>query len=245
MASMAITPTPSTAALGTTTYYVSQVSTAGCESPRAAITATVNDIPAAPTVANVTYCRNVTATALTATAATGNSLLWFTAATGGTGSATAPTPSTSSAGTTTFYVSQVNANGCASPRAALTVTVLAAPAAPTVANVSYCIGETATALTATTVTGNTVLWYTTATGGTGSATAPSPSTSAVGSTTYYVSQVNANGCESPRAAITATVNALPVIGYGANYSFERTKAIATTTPTSTGATVTGYAISPT
>ncbi|MFC0776445.1 Ig-like domain-containing protein, partial [Terrimonas alba] len=207
----ATAPTPSTAAAGSTTYYVSQVTSLNCEGPRASITVTVNPTPAAPTVTSpVVYCQGATATALTATPAAGNTLLWYTVATGGTGSATAPTPSTAAAGSTTYYVSQVTSLNCEGPRAAITVTVNPTPAAPTVTSpVVYCQGETATALTATPAAGNTLLWYTVATGGTGSATAPTPSTAAAGSTTYYVSQVTSLNCEGPRAAITVTVNPTP------------------------------------
>jgi hypothetical protein len=62
------------------------------------------------------------------------------------------------------------------------------------ASLEYCVGATATALTATAATGHTLNWYTVATGGTASTTAPVPSTATAGITTYYVSQVNANGC---------------------------------------------------
>ncbi len=198
----ATAPTPSTATLGSTIYYVSQ--TGGCgEGPRAAITVNVNAIPGAPSVNGaVSYCQNATATVLTAT---GTNLLWYTSATGGTGSATAPTPSTSAAGSTTYYVSQT-INSCEGPRASITVTINALPAAPAVtAAVSYCQNAAATALSAT---GTNLLWYTVVTGGTGSTTAPIPSTSTAGSTSYYVSQT-INGCEGPRATITVTVNALP------------------------------------
>ncbi|MBP6611108.1 MAG: VCBS repeat-containing protein, partial [Paludibacter sp.] len=63
--------------------------------------------------------------------------------------------------------------------------------------ITYTVGQTASQLS-TTTTGTNLLWYTTATGGTGSATAPTPSTASVGSTTYWVSSTNANGCESAR-----------------------------------------------
>ncbi len=73
--------------------------------------------------------------------------------------------------------------------------------------VNYTQGATASALTATTgANGTSLLWYTTATGGTGSATAPTPSTASVGSTTYWVSSTNANGCESARVQIVVNVN---------------------------------------
>jgi hypothetical protein len=84
-------------------------------------------------------------------------------------------------------------------------TLYAPAAAPVVISpITYCQGETASALTAT---GNNLLWYTSQ-GGTGSTVAPIPNTSAVGSTTYYVS--NSNGiCESSLVPITVIVNNPP------------------------------------
>ena len=80
------------------------------------------------------------------------------------------------------------------------------PAAPTVTSpVQYCKNATATALTAI---GSSLLWYTAATGGAGSSTAPTPVTTNVGSISYYVSQTI--GCESPRAQINVITNPLPV-----------------------------------
>lgn len=83
--------------------------------------------------------------------------------------------------------------------------------APTVATTSftYCQGATTTQLSATASTGNTLTWYDVATGGSALSGAPSPSTVAPGVYTYYVSQKNSAGDESPRVAIIVTVNALP------------------------------------
>lgn len=76
----------------------------------------------------------------------------------------------------------------------------------------YQIGDTASALTAT--SGETgLLWYTTATGGTGSTSAPTPSTSSIGSTSYWVSSTNTNGCESNRVEIIVEVNPIPPGSY--------------------------------
>ena len=193
-------PTPSTTTVGTAIFYVSQTQSCG-ESPRAAITVNVNAIPTAPTVSSpINYCQNATAAILSAT---GNNLLWYSVANGGTGSATAPTPSTTTLGSTTFYVSQTN-NSCESPRAAITVNVNATPAAPTaVSPITYCLNSAATALTAT---GFNLLWYTTATGGIGSTAAPTPSTTTIGNTNYYVTQ-STNGCESPPTLIVVTITA--------------------------------------
>src|SRR5205085_3226875 len=126
-------------------------------------------------------------------------------ATGGLGNSTAPTPSTTTAGTTTFYVSQTIGNQCESPRMPIVVTIYPNPAAPVVSTpVQLCQNQAASPLTAT---GTGLLWYTGAVGGTGSATAPTPATSLTGMTVYYVSQAT-NSCEGPRAAITVVVNSL-------------------------------------
>ncbi|MBF8151285.1 leucine-rich repeat protein [Winogradskyella sp. F6397] len=72
--------------------------------------------------------------------------------------------------------------------------------------VEYVQYDTATALTATVGTnGSGLLWYTTETGGTGEVEAPTPDTSEAGSTSYWVSSINDNGCESERVQIVVTV----------------------------------------
>ena len=93
------------------------------------------------------------------------------------------------------------------------------PAAPTVTSpIIYCQGATATPLTATATAGGVLNWWgTNATGGTSSATAPTPSTLTAVTTTYYVSQT-VGGCESIRSAIVVTVNASlsPALSCGTN-----------------------------
>jgi hypothetical protein len=150
---------------------------------------------------------------LQATAAAGNTLQWFTVPTGGSASTTAPTPNTSTAGTTLYYVSQKNdATGCESSRITITVIVNDLPVAPVATTtVNLCQGASASALSATALSGHTLQWYTVASGGNVTTIAPTPSTTTLGTTIFYVSQVNASGCEGPRTAITVNVNALPTI----------------------------------
>ena len=105
-------------------------------------------------------------------------------------------------------------------------------------------GSNANGLLATALNGHTLKWYTTATGGTGTNTSPAINASNPGSFNYFVSQVNASGCESPRTAITAIVASQPVVTYGNSYNLEITYPINDITPTSTGAVVTNYSISP-
>lgn len=187
------------------TYTLTVTDAAGCSAVASSVQITNNTGPGAPAVTTpVTYCQGATATALSAT---GTSLLWYTVAVGGIGSATAPTPSTSSAGTVSYFVSQT-VGGCEGPLAQIDVVVNGTPLAPVVLSpVNYCQGATSTPLTAT---GSGLLWYTVPSGGTGSSTAPTPLTSAAGSTNYYVSQTVLN-CESSTAQITVQVSAAPQI----------------------------------
>jgi len=172
------------------------------------------NVPEPVTVTTIDYCVDEVATPLTATALANHTINWYTVATGGTAASTAPTPDTSINNVTIYYVSQLSDLNCESARVPVTVTVHEVPAAPTAAvtAVSYCEDATATALTANALTGNTLNWYTVATGGTASATAPIPVTDLPAGTitpvvtSYYVSQVSANSCESPRTEIVVTVN---------------------------------------
>ena len=171
--------------------------------------------PPAPTVTSpVFYCQNSTAVPLSATALAGNTLSWYTVAVAGVASTDAPTPPTTTVGTTNYYVSQKNTAGTEGPRAIIAVTINAAPAAPIVSAINYCQNAIAIPLTATTGSGNSLKWYSVVTGGSGSTTAPTPSTATFGNTIYYVSQVNTNGCEGDRATLIVTVVAFspaPVI----------------------------------
>ncbi len=158
----------------------------------------------------LTYCQFTTATSLTATTLPGHTLRWYTTVTGGTGSATAPIPSTATPGTTNYYVSQMSAAMIESVRVLIAVVVNPNSAAPTVTTpINYCLNATAQVLTAQGVSGNTMKWYTVATGGTASLVAPVPATNVVGDKTYYVSQTNSFGCESQRSAIVVSTKAAP------------------------------------
>lgn len=187
------------------TYTLTVTDAAGCTAIAASVQITNNATPAAPTIISpVTYCQGAAAIQLSAT---GSNLLWYTVAVGGVGSSTAPTPSTTASGTVSYFVSQTIA-GCEGPLAQIDIIVNATPLSPTVTSpINYCEGASAAALNAT---GSNLLWYTVPSGGTGSATAPTPSTTIVGSTNYYVTQT-VSGCESATAQITVEVSAAPII----------------------------------
>ncbi|MDC0118150.1 hypothetical protein OAI10_01920, partial [bacterium] len=129
--------TPAVNTLGTTSYFVSETVN-GCEGPRSEVQVNVNSVPTAPAVpsASVTYCKNDTATPLTATTSTSGTLNWYLLATGGVGSVTAPVINTTAVGTNTYYVSETNSLGCESLRSAITVTIDDIPSTPTVGTVT-------------------------------------------------------------------------------------------------------------
>ncbi|MEI8053456.1 MAG: PKD domain-containing protein, partial [Bacteroidota bacterium] len=105
----------------------------------------VYPIPTAPTVtANITYCQSAASSLLSATPTGSNILNWYTVATGGTASTTAPRPLTTTVGITTYYVSQLSSQGCEGPRAAITVEVVALPAATISGAATICSGSSAT-----------------------------------------------------------------------------------------------------
>jgi len=153
-----------------------------------------------PTVTTpVVYCQGATATALTAT---GTNIKWYTA--GGTLLPNAPTPSTTIAGNTTYYATQTLTGQCESEQTPILVTVNALPAKPVVTTpVTLCQHTTASPLTAT---GTNLKWYDA--NGALLTGAPTPSTTNIGTTKYYVSQTT-NNCEGPRAEIDVIIGTFP------------------------------------
>lgn len=186
----AITGTPGV------TYAATYTVAPPCGGTSAAVPVTVlaKDNPAFTLSAT---CNSVTAT--------------ITGTTGGVFSFTAPAPTdgaTINASTgaisnalpsTTYNVTYTTAGACPDS-SNQSIATLAAPTAPAVSNVNYCINAIAVPLTATPTAGGTLRWYTVPTDGTASATAPTPSTNTAGTVSYYVSQTQ-GGCESPRAQI--------------------------------------------
>jgi sugar lactone lactonase YvrE len=83
--------------------------------------------------------------------------------------------------------------------------------APIVSDTSVCQYAQIDSLNIKPIAGNSLIWYgISATGGTGSSSATKPSTSSIGTTSYYVSQYSSSlGCESPRSKISLTVRPIP------------------------------------
>ena len=203
-----VTPITQTISPGDTTYYVSQTIN-GNESPRVAITVTINPtplppIPLSPAKDTVFYCQNAPSVHLTAT---GSSLKWYMVDTLGSPLASAPIPLTSLLDTTTYYVSQT-INGCESRRDSIAVIVSAITEPPidTIGVVTYCQFDTAKVLSAS---GTHLSWYKKWSGGDSLLiSAPIPPTNEADTIQYYVTQT-INGCQSVGVTTTLIVYAIP------------------------------------
>jgi hypothetical protein len=146
-------------------------------------------IPDAPATANLSLCTGTSASTLTATALSGHSLVWYNAPTSGTPPLSAsPTPNTTTAGTTSYYVAQTKtAIGCESAKAKLTIVVNATPSIPMLSR------DTANYLVSSSVKGNT--WYKDGVAIQDTTAKFKPTTSGA-----YTVKVTENGCTSATSA---------------------------------------------
>jgi len=178
----AVSATPN----NTTTYTVSATDVNGC-SNTSSVTVSINQLPVVTVdFLNSVICSGSSAT-LTASGATSYGWAPATYLNTTTG---ATVTSNSPSSTITYTVTGTDGNGCINTATSNVVVVPASPA-PTVTNPSnLCLNSSASALTATPNPASaSLLWYTSATGGIGSTSAPIPNTSTPGITNYYVSQV--------------------------------------------------------
>jgi hypothetical protein len=210
-----VVTSPTLNSIGTITYYAaSKNNTTSCYSlTRTPVVLTINASPNAPTSGgNITECALSTIQTITALATTtsGSTVEWYDAATGG---SVVTSPTLNSIGTVTYYAaSKNNTTNCNSlTRTAVVLTINALPIAPTSGgNITECALSTIQTITAsaTTTSGSTVEWYTSATGGT---VVTSPTLNSIGTVTYYAaSKNNTTSCYSlTRTAVVLKINALP------------------------------------
>ncbi len=227
------------------TYYAASVSAAGCESAtRLAVTGTVNEIPATPTNASSNSRCGAGQVAFSVDAASGCTVKWYSAATGGTLLSTANPYTVSLSNTTTYYATSVSAAGCESAtRTAVTGTVNAIPAAPADASSNDRCGSGAIDFEVSVDNGCSVRWYDAASGGNVISTANPYTAELTETTTLYAAAVSAAGCESTtRLAVTSTVNPLPAAPSDASNNARcGTGAVAFEVTADTGCTVRWYA----
>lgn len=170
-------------------------------------------IPTAPTpaAATVNYCLGATASPLTAT---GTNLKWYTVPVGGMGSTTALTPSTATAGTTSYYVTSSNGT-CEGPMTTINVVVQPLIAGNTItADQTICSGATPAVLQGGAVTGGsgtyTYNWEQSVNGAawtaaTGTNNQANYTPAALTATTAYRRNVTGGSCLNTSNVVTITV----------------------------------------
>jgi hypothetical protein len=175
---------------------------------------TINALPAAPATTDIYSCGSSTVTLTASGAPAGGFYRWYYtpslgSAIPGETSAAITVPAVSPS--ITYYVSIVNSNGCESSRTAVTGTNVSAPSAPTVTGGSSC-GPGSVSLMASGggMPGSSFRWYTAASGGSSFQNISLYVTPVLTTTTtYYVSVISVEGCESARTPVTATINFAP------------------------------------
>ena len=184
------------------TYSYTVTNASGCISAASA-NIVINAQPAAPAVptgtASQTFCTGSSATVASLTA-TGTAIKWYAAATGG----TALSSTTALVNGSHYYASQTISSCESTLRFDVTVTLTAAPVAPTGSTAqTFCAGTSTVANLV--ATGAGIKWYSAATGG----TALVSTTALVNGTHYYASQ-STGTCESTtRLNVTVTLTAAP------------------------------------
>jgi hypothetical protein len=125
-------------------------------------------------------------------------------------------PLTVNPAVTTTYTATATIGGCPISASPVTVTALPLPSAPTAVGSTQCgtiVPTASVAATSGAAGTGTFKWYAAATGGTALQTSTSTTfTSTVATTTtFYVSEVGSNGCESVRTPVTVNVIAPPTL----------------------------------
>jgi gliding motility-associated-like protein len=223
------------------TYYVTQTNMYGCESDAAAITVTVSITPEAPVteMVNQIFCTadydGVTFGDIEVTANGENQLHYYDA--GGN-----EYDATDELLSGTYYITQENEYGCESVNSlVVTVVVSQTPAAPQVETPQlFCSVDQMTVgdLEVTPIFGTYITWY----GGEGNVLTAN---TLLQTSTYYVSQTNADGCESALTEVQVVVTQTPGAPTGAATqtfcaSDFATVSDLTATPTSPNTVITWY-----
>ncbi|MFB9098314.1 LamG-like jellyroll fold domain-containing protein, partial [Flavobacterium jumunjinense] len=187
--------TATTGSNGTIYNFIATGATSNFVSGSPVVSGVIMPSPLTGVATTQAYCANSTVANLLP--ASSSTTKWFTSMSGGSALATTATLSNG-----TYYVANVNANGCESARVAVVVTIDPIPTAPSAATQILCGSATIASLIP--AASSAIKWYDAASGGSALAT-----TTTITSGTYYVSETNANGCESLRTAVTVTINTIP------------------------------------
>ncbi len=173
----------------------------------------ITNIVAPEVVSPVIYCLNSSAVPLSAN---GNNLKWYTSASGGTASNTAPTPNTTIAGSTTYYVSSQVGN-CETSRESIEVLVYSTLPVPVInSNSPVCSGE-ALIISTPSAVGINYKWV-----GPNGFTSNQPiitiPNASLMQTGDYTLEVSLGNCGSNTATTSALITPSPIPGFSTNPS---------------------------
>lgn len=226
----AINPSLSTPGTYTVTYTITPSASCYAFSTTASVTITEAPTVSLPNPAQ-SICSGETAIFSTISSLANSSLNWSVTGTlppgvSGVSSGTIQAPATdirlsftntgSTGQTISIQVVPVNPaqNPCAGPPAILQLTVNPISPVPLISDmIKYCQAAPAAPLTAGTAPGHRLLWYDN--NGQLLPAAPTPSTAIPAQFIYYVSQVNASNCESPKKKVEVVINPTPAIRFDA------------------------------
>ncbi|WP_347051948.1 gliding motility-associated C-terminal domain-containing protein [Flavobacterium olei] len=159
---------------------------------------------------NASICSGQTTT-LTAALAVGETINWYSTATGGASLANTAAFTTPTLTADTAYYTEITRNGCVNgERAAVQVSIVN-PVAPALSAtpVNLCAGGTSTITVQTPVAGTTYNWYDAATAGNLVFTGTSFTTAPLSSTTTYYVEAVIGDCASTRNSITLNITPTP------------------------------------
>ena len=180
----------------TSTFTVVYTSPNNCPSQSATATVTVTDVPSV-VLSDINVCEGQSGNLTAVPSVPGGVFSWTP---GGMGSATLTVSPDSTSNVSVVYI----LNGCPSLADTALVTVINTPSV-SVSDMAICANQTATLTAIPSTQGGTFLW---STGGTTSSINVNPTSTSLYSVTYFD-----NGCASPTAFSTVTVDPIPVVTF--------------------------------
>ena len=193
----ATTPSITVSPNATTSYSVVYTSGAGCISPTATGTVTVNPTPIV-TVNNDTICLGQTGSITAVSSLPNGTYLWNP------GGFTTATMQDTPQQTTTYTVVFTSNLQCPSAPVSGTITVNPNPAI-NVSNTAICLGQTATVTATSNIPGGVFTWNP------GNVNGPTLTANPNTTTTWTVSYSAATGCAAQAQPVTVTVNGIPTL----------------------------------
>ena len=224
--------------VGVYTYYATTTDANGCSSSSTIVTLDIYSLPSSPITSNQTACFGSVIPDLTAS---GSNITWYSdaALTSQVGTGNSLLTGQNTVGVYIYYATTTDANGCESLPSSSTLEIYSLPNSPTVNNETACVGGVIPDFISSS---SNSTWYSDASlatvVGTGSNFATGQT--AVGVYTYYVTETNTNGCESPATMVTLTINSFTTMPISSNVSSCFGSAVPDLTATGVGSAFTWY-----